>query len=427
MASATTNFVSAQGASRVYLDSKSQRYRVLGGMIMKSPGVSACSTSGSETCDTCDGTGSGTAPIQPCNRTAVSPSGIVQLRAHTDNTQVTAGDVHLKPTSGSGEVSGTVIPLDGNGNFGVDVTWSNICGTVSSAGTGCGNSFLATFELSIGTEKVSFDIGLSIVTIGADDNFTPCEAEGSAIAGDGFCWAVISRGDEKVYTDLSVASGVSARNGIDIRWDQVLFFYAEKSGSAASTFATMRNNGDTKSITLDNTKSDLEATDTRLTGLENGIEYCFLLSNQDETGNIYKTAPVAISPASGTPEETFCARPEQVVGLLDDKKCFIATAAFGSPMEPHVMTLRKFRDQFLKSNAPGRAFVELYYEWSPPIAKMIASSETAKAAVRTALWPLIAFASLSLELGVLPMLGLLLVLTAISLFAWMHVKRRRIA
>ena len=37
--------------------------------------------------------------------------------------------------------------------------------------------------------------------------------------------------------------------------------------------------------------------------------------------------------------------------------CFIATAAFGSPLEQHVVTLRHFRDQVFLQSDVGRAFV----------------------------------------------------------------------
>ena len=70
-------------------------------------------------------------------------------------------------------------------------------------------------------------------------------------------------------------------------------------------------------------------------------------------------------------------------------KCFIATAAYGSPMESHVMVLREFRDRYLITNAPGRLFVSAYYRVSPPIARWIATRAWARSYVRMQLWPVI--------------------------------------
>jgi hypothetical protein len=81
--------------------------------------------------------------------------------------------------------------------------------------------------------------------------------------------------------------------------------------------------------------------------------------------------------------------------------CFIATAAFGSYLDPHVVALRNFRDRFLLTNSPGRAFVNFYYRVSPSFADVIAKREGLKIMVRAGLLPLIGFAALALKLGLL--------------------------
>ncbi len=71
-------------------------------------------------------------------------------------------------------------------------------------------------------------------------------------------------------------------------------------------------------------------------------------------------------------------------------QCFIATAAYGSYMEPEVVVLRNFRDDFLMGSIAGRAFVKAYYKLSPPAAEFIKGSEKLKAAARILLAPIVA-------------------------------------
>ncbi len=104
--------------------------------------------------------------------------------------------------------------------------------------------------------------------------------------------------------------------------------------------------------------------------------------------------------------------------------CFIATAAYGSALEPQVVLLRKFRDLRLLTNGPGRAFVAWYYQHSPPAADFIARHELLRLGVRTALLPLLAAAWLLVEATLLQQAVLLLTLAALLLTAWRRSQRQ---
>lgn len=48
--------------------------------------------------------------------------------------------------------------------------------------------------------------------------------------------------------------------------------------------------------------------------------------------------------------------------------CYIATAVYGSYDHPNVLVLRRFRDVYLSNTKWGRAFIRVYYRYSPSIA-----------------------------------------------------------
>lgn len=64
------------------------------------------------------------------------------------------------------------------------------------------------------------------------------------------------------------------------------------------------------------------------------------------------------------------------------KRCFIATATYGSVMAPEVVAFRQFRDDILLNSKIGELFVNLYYFVSPPFAQLISKSPLLKSGVR---------------------------------------------
>jgi len=74
----------------------------------------------------------------------------------------------------------------------------------------------------------------------------------------------------------------------------------------------------------------------------------------------------------------------------DGSGCFIATAAYGSRLDPHLESLRVFRDRFMMTNRPGRALVRFYYRRSPALADFIADRDWLRAVVRGLLTPVVA-------------------------------------
>lgn len=70
-------------------------------------------------------------------------------------------------------------------------------------------------------------------------------------------------------------------------------------------------------------------------------------------------------------------------------ECFIATAAYGSPMAQELYILRSWRDNELSSIYIGRIFIRIYYTISPPIARFIEKHNILKILVRKLLSPLI--------------------------------------
>jgi hypothetical protein len=108
------------------------------------------------------------------------------------------------------------------------------------------------------------------------------------------------------------------------------------------------------------------------------------------------TFDAIISCTDGSDTIKVCADNFKVVDELDEDNnclenewqchgCFIATAAYGTPLHEDIDVLRDFRDAYLMTNQIGRAFTDIYYTTSPPIADLIRDNEGLRTIVRKGL------------------------------------------
>lgn len=88
-----------------------------------------------------------------------------------------------------------------------------------------------------------------------------------------------------------------------------------------------------------------------------------------------------------------------LLSFRTDDACFIATAAFGSPLASHIRILSDFRDRYLKTSALGMRFVHAYYSISPPLAEFISQSPLMRFVVRVLLLPLVGFSYFMVNLS----------------------------
>jgi uncharacterized delta-60 repeat protein len=107
-----------------------------------------------------------------------------------------------------------------------------------------------------------------------------------------------------------------------------------------------------------------------------------------------------------------------------ERLCFIATAAYDSPLHPHVGILRDFRDTYLLPSKLGRTLVDLYYKYSPSVAELIAKNKALRVMVRINLLPFVALSYSMLHFGPVITMVMLLFIFLIPIF-FIRFQRRK--
>ena len=357
----------------------------------------------------------------------------------------------------------------------VTVLWSSICAALVSAnvnnaaainndctlppqGSGAATgAFTLGFRTNITDPTSTGDTIAVTITVSGDTGTLSGVGTSESIASDcegvagnndyGVCAWEILPGDEKATLENITPSsnGTTGHNGLAFRGVRVFYEpfgtgntystppgFDAGSGTSTPAFNTITSKSKSMELAMAtaatgtvNTSPSLS--NSRVTGLTNDTQYMFKLAMVDMAGNVgYYTADSTV----GTDGDFFCqyfsnrfpntchiATPGEVEGVLaKNVNCFIATAAFGSNMAPQVETFRQFRNVYLLTNKWGTAFVRFYYKHSPKYARFIAQSTTLRAIARAFLWPVLAYAWLSLHVGALTTTLLIVFLFAVLFF-----------
>lgn len=141
------------------------------------------------------------------------------------------------------------------------------------------------------------------------------------------------------------------------------------------TLSNMNDSGIYAQVSTETGNSSLS-----LTHLEANKTYSVFMVNQP--GGLNQTACYRITPYEG---KTY-GQQNGEDKTYQNPRCFVATAAYGSPLHRNLKLFTWFREHVLLKHSWGKAFVHWYNIYGPPAAKVIAEHPALALGVRTVLW-----------------------------------------
>ncbi len=414
---AKMKLISVTGASNFVWNTTTDGGTIYGGV------AGTCTSSdqdGSSTCDSCKNARTPatayTSTLLSCNSKNIYSSLALRIEFSTDNKDLFTASSAIEARQGTSNItlksSTLVTTVKTNTSLYVDILWSDICPDVFDSTKG----YCSTTSLVVGintrgdgatamTEQMTFTLAARGIYSSDKDYHTSATATTDcSLSNEGFCYFEVAPGDEKVYLkNFSYNSTTYPQTGVtSVPYSGVRIYYQEGTSVTSLNLSTASY----KDLSVDTTVDPVTVSPVTVKGLTNKTTYSFMMANLDAAGNVSFFS----NPNSFFNATKHSATPDEVVGVLDGQKCFIATAAFGSAWAPPVRVLRNFRDRYLLTFAWGRDFVRWYYQNSPQWADKLKESENLRTAARVALWPVVFVADLFLHpwmWGVILGLGLL--------------------
>ncbi len=424
------------GASSVNLSGTPTMFGALGGAECGND----VANSATRTCDSCRTASvvpncTATAPLCVCSETRIHANLQAHITLKKDTADVGDAKVMIQPAAtGTTTAAGTVLTLTSaaNGGNSVDFTWGQICNALDNTHSTCGagmGSFTGTLTIwidknndnAVTTDEPQTTVSVRVI------NPDSAEAVFGATGSDGIGAFTAFPGDGKVFIENTKAgSGFPNLAGGSIATSLRVFIDDAKLDNAYPKGLTLSPGSD--DLGIDSTTNELTAHTVK--NLENGKVYFFRIAIVDNAGNVLQYFPpyTGNDPTCNDGTGTNCpyaATPDQVLGLLSkDVNCFIATAAYGSTMEPKLQTFRDFRYKILLRHEWGIRFVKWYYNYGPKAAQFIFDKPALRAVARGLLWPVFGFTWMSLRLGLVPAALLFLMLfTALTIPLWLSFRR----
>lgn len=367
--------------------------------------VGGCATSQRVTtsvCDSCTALDlSSGSSVKACSNRSIFGNLILSFNIAFDSVPANQNEIKVfldsNPvtlvTSLTGVVAGTT--------YNVQMTWDSICAASGSTGTTGSNcsvgteSFSKSLKIGLKTASGTTDVDtnnaktytLKFRAVDPADSDVAFFVDSTCTANmTGFCDYSVFPGDSKVYLEQPFAGGIGPNSLI--RWSAMRVYYATGAIPAINANSSYQDLSVTNKDKV-TTPEDMQLSPNYVDGLTNDQRYQFLIASVDETGIIQQFYDPDTYLDAGTEINKHTATPGEVVGLLKNKKCFIATAAYGSPMDSRVEMLRQFRNKYLLTSFLGRQFVKFYYRYSPPLAHFISEHESLRAFSRAILWPVV--------------------------------------